>query len=74
MYILVSGGYPPKQIADNSITLKDAGLRDGDTLNIKILDIVPTPIQKENITTIKEGIVETPSGFLTLRVMFHRYE
>ncbi|KAG2206943.1 hypothetical protein INT47_008412 [Mucor saturninus] len=65
----ISGGYPPKPISDNTISLKDAGLRDGDTLNIKILDTVVAPVHKENSTTVKEGIVETPTGFLTLRVM-----
>lgn len=72
---LVSGGYPPKPFNDTNATLTHAGLRDGDTLNIKVLDTV-APQQQFNasttpsstVNTLKEGSVQTANGVLQLRV------
>jgi hypothetical protein len=72
----VSGGYPPKPINEDTITLSSAGLRDGDTLNIKILD---TPIQQttaapllhestSNPPTNNEAVA-TQNGYIVLRVI-----
>jgi len=64
------------------LDLKDAGLRDGDTLNIKLVDtLVPQQQQQQPPTTIsnvstgnsnalKEGSVQTVNGVLQLRVCF----
>ncbi|KAI7908046.1 uncharacterized protein BX663DRAFT_424550 [Cokeromyces recurvatus] len=71
--VQISGGYPPKPITitSNNVSLVEAGIRDGDTLNIKVIE---STIPQQQITTsqrslIKEGLIETPHGFLTLRVM-----
>lgn len=78
---LVSGGYPPKPFNDMNMDLKAAGLRDGDTLNIKMVD-VPIPQQQQPPSTatinapsgalnaLKEGSVQTVNGVLQLRVCF----
>ncbi|CAO0793770.1 unnamed protein product [Mucor circinelloides] len=80
--IQISGGYPPKPFNDMDLDLKDAGLRDGDTLNIKLVDtLVPQQQQQQPPTTIsnvstgnsnalKEGSVQTVNGVLQLRVCF----
>ncbi|KAI9277597.1 hypothetical protein BY458DRAFT_504559 [Sporodiniella umbellata] len=60
--IQISGGYPPKTISDDTLTVQTSGLRNGDTLNLKLLD---TPIQPK----LKEGMVQTDHGFLILREM-----
>ncbi|CAO3611803.1 unnamed protein product [Mucor hiemalis] len=72
--IEISGGYPPKPISSNSATLSEAGLVDGDTLIVKAIvsePIIQTPPQL--LTTVsdksREDVVETPFGYLTLRVM-----
>lgn len=72
--LIVSGGYPPKPISSNSATLSEAGLVDGDTLIVKAIDsepIIQTPPQL--LTTVsdksREDVVETPFGYLTLRVI-----
>ncbi|KAI9483067.1 MAG: hypothetical protein EXX96DRAFT_556687 [Benjaminiella poitrasii] len=68
--VQLSGGYPPKLItADNDTTLNNTIIRDGDTLNIKIIDSVIPSIKEPERRSIKEGLIETPNGFLTLRVM-----
>ncbi|KAI8637777.1 hypothetical protein BD408DRAFT_447322 [Parasitella parasitica] len=71
--IQISGAYPPKQFTDMNIKLTDAGLRDGDTLNIKVLDAIPLEQPQQPITgvskTLKEGSVQTADGVLQLRVM-----
>ncbi|KAL9558409.1 hypothetical protein MBANPS3_000909 [Mucor bainieri] len=82
--IQISGGYPPKPFNDMSMSLKDAGLRDGDTLNIKSVD---TPISQQQqpvssstastassnapsgtLKALKEGSVQTVNGILQLRL------
>lgn len=75
--LIVSGGFPPKPITDNSGTLSAVGIRDGDVLNVKLLD---TPIQQEQarpptpppvttqINNASDGAVETPFGLLVVRV------
>lgn len=76
VFALVSGGFPPKPITDVSGTLSAAGLRDGDVLNIKLLD---TPFQKaqqpvqqqpqqQPQTTSQSDAVETANGLLVVRV------
>lgn len=64
--------------------LKDAGLRDGDTLNIKLVDTLAPQQQQQqqqppttisNVSTgnsnaLKEGSVQTANGVLQLRVCF----
>lgn len=64
-----------------NMDLKAAGLRDGDTLNIKMVD-VPIPQQQQPPSTatinapsgalnaLKEGSVQTVNGVLQLRVCF----
>jgi ubiquitin thioesterase OTU1 len=73
---IVSGGYPPKPINSSAISLESAGLRDGDTLNIKILENVITAPQQQQEPSVASAnnkvtdrSVETPAGFLTLRVI-----
>ena len=64
-----------------NMDLKTAGLRDGDTLNIKLVD-TPIPQQQQPASTatthapsgapiaLKEGSVQTVNGVLQLRVCF----
>ncbi|GAN05304.1 OTU-domain-containing protein [Mucor ambiguus] len=78
--IQISGGYPPKPFNDMKMDLKNAGLRDGDTLNIKLVD-TPTPQQQQPSSTtndstpsgtlkaLKEGSVQTVNGVLQLRLI-----
>ncbi|KAI8073596.1 hypothetical protein BDF21DRAFT_423864 [Thamnidium elegans] len=66
----ISGGYPPKPITNDTLSLQHAGLKDGDTLNARIIDNVNTvPQRQTTLKIIRDGIVEMPTGFLTLRVM-----
>ncbi len=69
--IIVSGGYPPKTISDDTIIIQNSGLRDGDTLNVKIVGN-STPQEPPNavsqVQNLREGVVQTSNGFLTLRV------
>ncbi|CEP07039.1 hypothetical protein [Parasitella parasitica] len=76
--IQISGGYPPKFFTNMNITLTDAGLRDGDILYVKVLEVCSLEkSQQENTTTapsgisntLKEGSVQTANGVLQLRVM-----
>ncbi|CAO3703270.1 unnamed protein product [Rhizopus stolonifer] len=64
--IQISGGYPPKTISDDTLTLQESGLRDGDTLNIKTVE---NTSQEPQVQSLKEGVVQTAHGFLTLRTM-----
>ncbi|KAL7334536.1 ubiquitin-specific protease otu1 [Mucor circinelloides] len=82
--IQISGGYPPKPFNNMDLNLKDAGLRDGDTLNIKLVDTLAPQQQQQqqqppttisNVSTgnsnaLKEGSVQTANGVLQLRVCF----
>lgn len=64
---------------DNTAILSNAGLRDGDTLNIKIL-VAPLPGQQTSTATAplnellpsksqgNDGAVATQNGFIILRV------
>ncbi|GAA5810659.1 hypothetical protein MFLAVUS_004085 [Mucor flavus] len=65
----ISGGYPPKPITNDTLTLQHAGLKDGDTLNARALDNVNTVPKQTTLKTIRDGVVEMPTGFLTLRIM-----
>ncbi|KAL9551888.1 hypothetical protein PS6_004768 [Mucor atramentarius] len=81
--IQISGGYPPKPFNNMDLNLKDAGLRDGDTLNIKLVDTLAPQQQQQqqqppttisNVSTgnsnaLKEGSVQTANGVLQLRIM-----
>ncbi|KAG0917555.1 hypothetical protein G6F29_009427 [Rhizopus arrhizus] len=70
--IQISGGYPPKTISDDTIIIQNSGLRDGDTLNVKIVGN-STPQEPPNavsqVQNLREGVVQTSNGFLTLREM-----
>ncbi|KAG1163191.1 hypothetical protein G6F37_001456 [Rhizopus arrhizus] len=70
--IQISGGYPPKTISDDTIIIQNSGLRDGDTLNVKIVGN-STPQEPQNavsqVQNLREGVVQTSNGFLTLREM-----
>ncbi|GAA5799536.1 hypothetical protein HPULCUR_004952 [Helicostylum pulchrum] len=65
----ISGGYPPKPITNDTLSLQHAGLKDGDALNARVLDVDTVPKQQTTLKAIRDGIVEMPTGFLTLRVM-----
>ncbi|CEI89922.1 hypothetical protein RMCBS344292_04258 [Rhizopus microsporus] len=71
--IQISGGYPPKPITDDTLVIQNSGLRDGDTLNVKITEStvqqVETTSSESSFKLVKEGVVQTPNGFLTLRTM-----
>ncbi|RCH83517.1 ubiquitin-specific protease otu1 [Rhizopus azygosporus] len=71
--IQISGGYPPKPITDDTLVIQNSGLRDGDTLNVKITENtvqqVETTSSESSFKLVKEGVVQTPNGFLTLRTM-----
>ncbi|PHZ14864.1 OTU-domain-containing protein [Rhizopus microsporus ATCC 52813] len=71
--IQISGGYPPKPITDDTLVIQSSGLRDGDTLNVKITEStvqqVETTSSESSLKLVKEGVVQTPNGFLTLRTM-----
>ena len=60
---LVSGGYPPKIIENDSLKLSDGNVRNGDTLSVRLLD---SDHSKEPI--VHKNAVQTSDGFLTLRV------
>lgn len=55
------------------MVIQNSGLRDGDTLNVKITENtvqqVETTSSESSFKLVKEGVVQTPNGFLTLRVI-----
>ncbi|KAI8349401.1 hypothetical protein BD560DRAFT_410297, partial [Blakeslea trispora] len=63
--IQLSGGYPPKNIEDDSLKLPEANIRNGDTISVRLLDSEQAP--KEPV--VHKNAVQTPNGFLTLREM-----
>ncbi|KAI9346377.1 hypothetical protein BD770DRAFT_396523 [Pilaira anomala] len=66
----IAGGYPPKPITGDTLSLQSVGIKDGDTLNVKVLDNVNIPSQQNlSLKANNNGTVEIPTGFLTLRVM-----
>ncbi|CEG73438.1 hypothetical protein RMATCC62417_08822 [Rhizopus microsporus] len=71
--IQISGGYPPKPITNDTLVIQNSGLKDGDTLNVKITENtvqqVETTSSESSFKLVKEGVVQTPDGFLTLRTM-----
>ncbi|CEJ00755.1 hypothetical protein RMCBS344292_14803 [Rhizopus microsporus] len=71
--IQISGGYPPKPITNDTLIIQNSGLKDGDTLNVKITENtvqqVETTSSESSFKLVKEGVVQTPDGFLTLRTM-----
>ncbi|KAI9271912.1 hypothetical protein BDA99DRAFT_433536 [Phascolomyces articulosus] len=67
----VSGGYPFRKYTNDSDTLETAGIRNGDALNVRILDTPafaqqqPKPQQRSQATKV----VETSGGYLSLRTV-----
>ncbi|RCH98302.1 hypothetical protein CU098_011724, partial [Rhizopus stolonifer] len=65
--IQLSGGYPPKPIEDDQLQLLTTGIRDGDTLTVRVLESTHKQTLLPLIETHES--VETMHGYLTLRVM-----
>lgn len=62
--IVVSGGFPPKPITDRTLSLQMAGIKNGDALNVTLIDPPPS---LRNVTSSSPAVA-IRDGFLVQRV------
>lgn len=88
MALAVAGGYPPKAYRNDNDTLEAAGIKNGDALNITLVDApvdsapAPAPTsfippqqpttQNASLSMGNADAVETNGGLLALRVWMTR--
>ncbi|ORZ18821.1 hypothetical protein BCR42DRAFT_449960 [Absidia repens] len=68
-WVQVSGGFPPKPITDRNISLQSAGIKNGDALNVTLVDPPPSLRNVMPVSTSSSPAIAVRDGFLVQRVM-----